>query len=49
MRIQDMAISQIKLNPRNARTHSAKQIRQIAKSIVEFGFTIPFWWTRTAS
>jgi ParB-like nuclease domain/DNA methylase len=41
MRIQDMAISQIKLNPRNARTHSAKQIRQIAKSIVEFGFTNP--------
>jgi ParB/Sulfiredoxin domain len=41
MRIQDMAISQIKLNPRNARTHSAKQIRQIAKSIVEFGFTSP--------
>jgi DNA methylase/ParB-like nuclease domain len=41
MRIQHMAISQIKLNPRNARTHSAKQIRQIAKSIVEFGFTNP--------
>ena len=36
-----MAISQIKPNSRNARTHSAKQIRQIADSIVAFGFTNP--------
>ena len=28
-------------NPRNARTHSKKQIRQIADSIREFGFTNP--------
>ena len=27
--------------PRNARTHSKKQIRQIADSIVAFGFTVP--------
>ena len=34
-------IRQIKLNRRNSRTHSAKQIRQIANSIVAFGFTNP--------
>ncbi|MCA9260205.1 MAG: ParB N-terminal domain-containing protein, partial [Planctomycetales bacterium] len=28
-------------NPHNARTHSAKQVRQIAKSIEEFGFVSP--------
>jgi ParB-like chromosome segregation protein Spo0J len=28
-------------NPRNARTHSKKQIRQIANSIREFGFINP--------
>ena len=27
--------------PRNARTHSTKQIRQIAASIRQFGFTVP--------
>ena len=32
-------IGELKLNPRNARTHSARQIRQIADSIQEFGFT----------
>ena len=31
----------LKPNPRNARTHSKKQIRQIADSIVAFGFTVP--------
>ena len=41
MRVQALPISQIKLNPRNSRTHSAKQIRQIANSIVAFGFTNP--------
>src|SRR5207302_2047091 len=30
-----------KLDQRNCRTHSAKQIRQIANSIAEFGFTNP--------
>ena len=28
-------------NPRNARTHSKKQIRQIADSILAFGFVVP--------
>ena len=39
MRVQQIAINQIKPSSRNARTHSAKQIRQIANSIVAFGFT----------
>ena len=41
LRVRALPISQIKPNPRNARTHSAKQIRQIADSIVAFGFTNP--------
>ena len=41
VRVQALSISQIKLNQRNSRTHSAKQIRQIANSIVAFGFTNP--------
>ena len=32
---------QIRPNPANARTHSKKQIRQIAASIQAFGFTAP--------
>jgi ParB-like chromosome segregation protein Spo0J len=39
VQVQALSISQIKLNQRNSRTHSAKQIRQIANSIVAFGFT----------
>ena len=39
--LQTRSIREIKLNPRNARTHSAKHIRQIANSIVAFGFTNP--------
>ena len=34
-------ISKLQPYPRNARTHSKKQIRQIAKSIETFGFTNP--------
>jgi hypothetical protein len=41
MIVQQMAIDKIKPSSRNARTHSAKQIRQIANSIVAFGFTNP--------
>ena len=41
MSIQAISISQIKPNSRNSRTHSAKQIRQIANSIVAFGFRNP--------
>lgn len=39
--VQARSIKEIKLNPRNAKTHSGKQIRQIANSIVAFGFTNP--------
>jgi ParB/Sulfiredoxin domain len=41
VRMQALSVSQIKLDGRNSRTHSAKQIRQIAKSIIAFGFTNP--------
>ena len=34
-------ISALRPYPKNARTHSPKQIRQIAKSIKTFGFTNP--------
>ena len=34
-------VSELKNNPRNARTHSKHQIRQIADSIKAFGFTNP--------
>ena len=34
-------LSELRPSPRNARTHSQKQIRQIAKSIKRFGFTNP--------
>ena len=36
-----LPIDQLKSDPRNARQHSAKQIRQIAKSIETFGFNVP--------
>ncbi len=32
-------ISDLKPYPRNARTHSRKQVKQIAAAITEFGFT----------
>jgi DNA modification methylase len=41
MQTQVWPISRIKPNPRNPRTHSAKQVRQIADSIVAFGFVSP--------
>jgi ParB-like chromosome segregation protein Spo0J len=34
-------VDQLKPDPSNARQHSAKQIRQIAKSIETFGFNVP--------
>ena len=39
--IRQRRIADLKVNPRNPRTHSKKQIRQIADSIREFGFTNP--------
>jgi DNA modification methylase len=39
--IELRSVADLKANPRNARTHSPKQISQIAASIAEFGFTSP--------
>jgi ParB-like chromosome segregation protein Spo0J len=39
--IVDLPVDELTLNSRNARTHSKKQITQIAASISEFGFTNP--------
>ena len=39
--VEARSIGDLKLNPRNCRTHSVKQIRQIANSILAFGFTNP--------
>src|SRR5262245_27168988 len=36
-----IAIEKLTPNGRNARTHSRKQIRQIADSIAAFGFVVP--------
>src|SRR5436190_10386418 len=36
-----IAIEELTPNGRNARTHSRKQIRQIADSIAAFGFVVP--------
>jgi ParB-like nuclease domain len=35
------AVADLKPYPRNARTHSRKQVKQIAAAIKEFGFTNP--------
>ena len=34
-------LSELRLDPRNSRIHSARQIRQIAQSIQSFGFNVP--------
>jgi ParB-like nuclease domain len=39
--VQWIAVDALKPNARNARTHSKKQIRQIANSIATFGFLVP--------
>ena len=39
--IGHMKVSGLKVNPRNARTHSKRQVQAIAKSIKSFGFTNP--------
>jgi ParB-like chromosome segregation protein Spo0J len=38
--VDDVPIDQLKPDPRNARVHSKKQIRQIARSIESFGFNV---------
>src|ERR1700719_4344923 len=39
--IESMPVSRLRPHAGNARTHSRKQIRQIANSIERFGFTNP--------
>jgi len=39
--IEDVRVVELKPSPNNARTHSIKQITQIAKSIKRFGFRVP--------
>ncbi len=39
--VEPVAIAELRPSPRNPRTHSKKQIRQIADSINQFGFTNP--------
>jgi ParB-like nuclease domain len=39
--IEMRPVRTLKPNPRNARTHSKKQIRQIADNIAALGFTVP--------
>jgi ParB-like chromosome segregation protein Spo0J len=41
MKIETQALAALKPYARNARTHSKRQIRQIAKSIERFGFCNP--------
>lgn len=39
--VTELPITTLKANPHNPRTHSDKQIQQVARSIREFGFTNP--------
>jgi hypothetical protein len=39
--VLEMAIDQVRPDPKNPRTHSKKQIGQIAQSIKSFGFNVP--------
>lgn len=41
LHIEHRLISELRLDPRNARVHSKRQIRQIARSMKVFGFIVP--------
>jgi hypothetical protein len=41
LRIEHVAIERLKLDSRNPRIHSERQIKQIARSIQAFGFNVP--------
>src|SRR3954471_5763114 len=41
LKVQQLPVTGIKPDPRNARTHSKKQVEQIAASMKAFGFTNP--------
>ncbi len=38
---RSVAVSSLRPAPRNARTHSDRQVRQIAESLGEFGWMVP--------
>ena len=46
--IEQRSLKSLKPNPRNARTHSRRQIKAIAQSIQAFGFTNPILIATTA-
>ena len=39
--LEFVPVGDLKPSPKNPRTHSKKQIEQIKKSVLEFGFTVP--------
>ena len=41
LQVTERAVADLKPHPKNARTHSDRQLHQIAKSIESFGFTVP--------
>lgn len=41
LRIVDRAIADLRMNPKNARVHTSRQIKQIARSMKEFGVIVP--------
>ncbi len=41
LRIEHVAIERLRLDPRNPRLHTDRQIKQIARSIEAFGFNVP--------
>ena len=41
MQIEQTSVRELRPHPNNARTHSRKQIQQIARSIEKFGFCNP--------
>ena len=41
IQIQTIPLSQVKLDPKNPRSHNKRQIHQIARSIDTFGFNVP--------
>jgi len=41
LKIELVAIERLKLDPRNPRLHSDRQVKQIARSIESFGFNVP--------
>lgn len=40
-KIEEVAVRTLRAHSSNARTHSRRQIRQLAQSIEQFGFTVP--------